>query len=101
MSDGTGSQNTSVTLTPATNFFSLGSELLTEVQKTIGNSRLRALRLRVGDRIIKEVPVSPVTAIATIAVVVGAIIISNLKIEVVKEPLPESSPAAPAPGGAP
>ncbi|MDR3710206.1 MAG: hypothetical protein P4L33_18070 [Capsulimonadaceae bacterium] len=100
MSDSTGSDRPSATLTPAANFFSLGSELLAEVQKTLGDSRLKALRLKVGDRTIKEIPITPVTAFATLAVVIGAIIITNLKIEVVKEPLPDPSSAAPAPGGA-
>ena len=98
MSEATGSQGAPRALAPATNFFSLGSELLTEVQKTLGNSRLTALRLRVGDRVVKEIQITPMTAIATIAVVIGAIVITNLKVEVVKEPLPGSP--APAPGEA-
>jgi hypothetical protein len=91
MSDGTGARSPSGALTPATHFFSFGSELLAEVQNTLGSSRLTALRLRVGDRVIKEIPITPMTAIATIAVVVGAIIITNLTVEVVKEPLTKSS----------
>jgi len=87
-------------LTPAANLFSMGSDLLNEVQGTIGNSKVKALRLSIGDRTIREIPVSPLTAIATIALVVGAILVSNLRIEIVKEPLPERSGDAAAPGGA-
>lgn len=73
-------------LVPATNFFSVGSELLNEVQRIIGHNRIRALRLTLGGRPLKEFPVAPATAIATIALVIGAVILSNLKVEVVKEP---------------
>lgn len=81
-------------LVPAANFFSIGSELLGEVQKTVGDSKVKALRITVGNHVLREIPVTPVTAIATIAVVVAAILISNLKVEVVKEPLGNASPAA-------
>jgi hypothetical protein len=82
-----GSQTpSSEALVPAANFFSVGSELLNEVQRIIGHSRVRALRLTLGGRPIKEFPIAPVTAIATILVVVAAVVLSNLKIEVVKDP---------------
>jgi hypothetical protein len=100
MSDSTSSGNTTSAVTPAANFFSLGSELLNEVQHHLGDSKVKALRLTLGHRVIKEIPISPVTAVATVALVIVAIIVSNLKIEVVKEPLQETSPAASAPGGA-
>ena len=100
MSDGTGSDRMSATLSPTANFFSLGTELLAEVQKTVSDSKVRAIRFKIGDRTIREFPISPVTAIATVAVVIIAIIITNLKVEVVKEPLLEKSSAASAPGGA-
>ncbi|HEY3328914.1 MAG TPA: hypothetical protein VGK19_02745 [Capsulimonadaceae bacterium] len=100
MSDSTSNSKTSETVTPAANFFNLGSELLNEVQHTLGSSRIKSLRLTLGHRVIKEFPVSPATAIATVAIVIIAILVSNLKIEIVKEPLPDTSPAASAPGGA-
>jgi len=100
MSDSTVSGKTSDTISPAAHFFTLGSELLNEVQRTLGGSRVKALRLTIGHRVIKELPISPATAVATVAIVIVAIIVSNLKIEVVKEPLPDSTPAASAPGGA-
>ena len=95
-----GSIPSSEALVPATNFFSVGSELLNEVQRIIGHNRIRALRLTLGGRQIKEFPIAPATAIATIALVVGAVILSNLKVEVVKEPMSSTerslkSPASP------
>ena len=100
MADESGSSNTSSAVTPAANFFTLGSELLNEVQHHLGDSKVKALRLTLGHRVIKEIPISPVTAIATVGLVIVAIIVSNLKIEIVKEPLQDTSPAASAPGGA-
>jgi hypothetical protein len=74
-------------LVPASNFFSVGAELLNEVQRIVGHSRVRALRFSLGGRPIKEFPIAPMTAIATIALVVGAVVLSNLKVEVVKDPM--------------
>ena len=87
-------------LKPAANLFSLGSDLLTEVQNTIGTSKVKGLRISVGDRAIRDIQVSPLTAVATVALVVGAIIVSNLRIEIIKEPRQERSDAPVAPGGA-
>jgi hypothetical protein len=70
---------------PATSLFSLGAELLSEVQHLIGNSRIKALRIKLGGRHLKDVPVNPATAIATVLLVIAAVIISNLRVEVVKE----------------
>jgi hypothetical protein len=72
-------------LTPATSFFSLGADLLGEVQKIIGTSKVKALRLKIAGRHLKDVPVNPATAIATVLLVVAAVIITNLRIEVIKE----------------
>ncbi len=69
-----------------TNFFSLGAELLSEVQKIVGTNRVRALRLKLGNRVIKELPIAPLTAVATVALVVLAVLVSSLSIEVEQEP---------------
>lgn len=81
-------ESTSVdeTLTPATNFFHVGAELLGEVQKIIGTNRVRALRVKFGNRVIKEIPVRPLTAIATVALVLLAVLVSTMSIEVEHEP---------------
>jgi len=78
-------------LEPAAHFFQLGSELLGEVQKIVGTTRVRAVRLSLGGRVLKDIKINPVTAIATVAVVVAAVVISNLKVEVIKDsPMEES-----------
>lgn len=90
---------TSDTLAPATNFFSVGAELLGEVQRIIGHSKVRALRVNLGGRLIKEVPVTPATAIATVALVIAAVVISNLKVEVVKDSSSDLSSGMSSSGG--
>jgi hypothetical protein len=81
----------STALAPASHFFHLGAELLTEVQKIVGSNRVRSLRIKLGSRTIKEIKVAPLTAVATIALVLLAVIISTMTIEVEQEPA--SSPA--------
>ena len=71
---------------PAANLFSLGVDLFGEVQRIIGTSRVRALRVKLGSRVIKEIPVSPLTTAATVALVLIAVIVSTLSVEVEHEP---------------
>jgi hypothetical protein len=71
---------------PAANLFSLGVDLFGQVQRTIGSDRVRALRLKLGNRVIKEFPVGTMTAAATVAVVLVAVVVSTLSIEVDHEP---------------
>lgn len=90
---------TSESLTPASTFFSLGAELLSEVQKIMGHSRVKALRLNLGGRHIKDIPVNPATAITTVLLVIAAVVISNLRVEVVKEPVDGAASSTSASGG--
>ncbi len=76
----------STTLAPATNFFSLGADLLGEVQRIIGTDRVKSLRLKLGNRVVKEIPVAPLTAAATVALVLLAVVVSTMSIEVEHEP---------------
>lgn len=78
-------------LAPATRFFTVGAELLGEVQRIIGTNRVRSLRVKLGNRVIKEIPIRPLTAAATIALVLLAVVVSTISIEVEHEPA--SSPA--------
>jgi len=71
---------------PAANLFSLGVDLFGEVQRIVGKDRVRALRIKLGNRVVKEIPVSPLTTIATIALVLIAVVVSTLSIEVEHEP---------------
>ncbi|MGO8670411.1 MAG: hypothetical protein ACLQVD_03460 [Capsulimonadaceae bacterium] len=74
------------TLAPATRFFSVGAELLTEVQRVIGASRVRSLRIKLGSRVVKEIPIAPLTAAATVILVLLAVVVSKVSIEVEHEP---------------
>ena len=73
---------------PASNLFSLGIDLFGEVQRVIGNNRVRGLRVKIGNRVVKEFPVAPLTTYATLALVLLAVVVSTLSIEVDHEPLP-------------
>ena len=68
------------------NLFSLGVDLFGEVQRVIGNDRIRGLRVKLGNRVVKEIPVAPLTTYATLALVVLAVIVSTLSIEIDHEP---------------
>jgi hypothetical protein len=107
MANDTPSGETSRTepLNSATKLFTIGSELLREVQQHVGQSKIRSLRLTLGGRPIKDFPVSPATAIASIVLVILAVIITNLKVEVIKDmeatgDADNGVPTTPTPGGA-
>lgn len=71
---------------PAANLFSVGVDLVGEVQRVIGSDRVRSLRVKFGNRVIKEIPVAPLTTFATIALVLLAVVISTLTVEIEHEP---------------
>jgi len=71
---------------PAANLFSLGVDLFGQVQRITGTSKVRALRLKLGNHVLKEIPVSPLTTIATMALVLLAVVVSAMTIEVDHEP---------------
>jgi hypothetical protein len=73
-------------LAPATTLFGLGAELLSEVQKIIGTNRVRSLRIKLGNRVVKELPIGPLTAVATILLVLLAVIVTSVSVEVEHEP---------------
>ncbi len=71
---------------PAANLFSLGVDLFGQVQRITGTSKVRALRLKLGNHVLKEIPVSPLTTVATMALVLVAVVVSTMTIEVDHEP---------------
>ena len=73
---------------PAANLLSLGVDLFGQVQRIIGTDQVRALRLKLGNRVLKEIPVGSLTTAATLALVLLAVVISTLSIEVDHEPKP-------------
>lgn len=76
----------SARLAPATNLFTIGADLFGEVQRIIGTNRVRALRVKLGSRTLKEIPVAPLTALTTVLLVALAVVVSNMSIEVEHEP---------------
>ncbi len=71
---------------PAANLFSLGVDLFGQVQRITGTNKVRALRLKLGSHVLREIRVSSLTTAATMALVLLAVIISTLTIEVDHEP---------------
>ncbi len=65
----------------------LAGELLSELDEITREGAVRKLRVRFGDRVIKELPLVA-TAGAALLVTLGAILISQLSIEVEREPRP-------------
>lgn len=59
----------------------LGAELAEEVQKVVTGGPVRRLRIKYGNRVIVEKPLA-LTAIATLAVVVAAVLVTKLGVEV-------------------
>lgn len=73
-------------LSPSPNYFALGAELLGQVQRILGRSHVRGLRVKMGSRVIKEVPVGPMSAALTAGLVLLAVVVSTMSIEVEHEP---------------
>ena len=70
----------------SSNLFSVGVDLFGEVQRVIGSNSVRGLRIKFGNRLIKEVPIAPLSTAATVAIVLLAVIVSTLSIEIDHEP---------------
>ncbi len=71
---------------PSSNLFSVGVDLFGEVQRVLGSAGVRGLRIKFGNRLIKEIPVAPLSTAATVAIVLIAVIVSTLSIEIDHEP---------------
>ncbi len=71
---------------PSSNLFSLGLDLFGEVQRVIGKEPVRGLRVKFGNRLIKEIPIAPLSTAATVALVLLAVVVSTLSIEIDHSP---------------
>ena len=65
----------------STDLLSMGAEFVGEVRNLIDGGPIRRLRIKYGNRLLKETPVA-FTAAAALAVGLAAVIISKLVIEV-------------------
>ena len=65
-----------------------GMAFMDELKEFVAGGEIRALRLKFGNRILKDFSVSPKTAIAMLGVAVLAIAVTKLRIEVERGPEP-------------
>ncbi len=59
----------------------MGVEIVNDVQKIIDKGSIKKLRIKLGNKIVREIPVT-LTAAATIAIVFAAVLVTKLVIEV-------------------
>lgn len=71
---------------PDASLFTIGADLFGQVQKVVGKDQVRGLRIKLGSRVIREVPIGALSAAATIGLVLLAVVVSTLSIEVEHEP---------------
>ena len=69
------------------NLFSLGVDLFGEVQRVIGKEPVRGLRVKIGNRLLTEIRIAPLSTATTVALVLLAVIVSTLSIEIDHEPV--------------
>lgn len=73
-------------LAPASKLIGVGSELLSQMEGLIGQSKIRSIRLKLGERTLKEIPIQTASTILTIVVALAAVVLSSLTVEVEHEP---------------
>jgi hypothetical protein len=73
-------------LAPASKLIGVGSDLLSQVEGLIGNSKIRSIRVKLGSRTLKEIPIETASTILTIVVALAAVVLSSLTVEVEHEP---------------
>lgn len=78
--------NSSAANPSAVNLFPLGVEIFGEVQRVLGSSRVRGLRIKIGNKLVKEVAIAPLSTAVTVVLVLLAVIVSTLSIEIDHEP---------------
>lgn len=62
----------------------VGSDILDEVQHTLNGGRIRRVRIKLGNRTIREIPVRA-AALTAILIAAAAVIVSQLSVEVDKD----------------
>lgn len=59
----------------------VGTDILNDVQHTLDGGRIRRVRIKLGHRTIKEIPVQ-MAALSAILIAAAAVIISQLSVEI-------------------
>lgn len=65
-------------------FLGMAAEVASEVKELIGSGEIKRVRIKLGDRIVREVPVA-LTALGAVAVAAVAVILTKAAIEVDRE----------------
>jgi hypothetical protein len=78
--------NAQTGLAPAGKLFGMGADVLGQIERTIGQNKIRAVRVKLGDRTLKEIPIQAASMILTIGVALLAVVVSSLSVEVEHEP---------------
>ncbi|NLC56648.1 MAG: hypothetical protein GX774_07430 [Armatimonadetes bacterium] len=63
-----------------------GMSFLDELKKAVSGGPIRALRLKFGNRTVKELSVAPQTALAVLGIAALAVLVTKLHIEVERAP---------------
>ncbi len=80
------SSNNSVNSFSTAALLPLGLDLLGQVQRITNSDHVRALRIKLGGRVVKEIPVGSLSKLITVALVLVAVLVSTLTVEVEHEP---------------
>ena len=63
---------------------SIGADVLDQVQEVLQGGRIRAVRIKLGNKTVREIPVEA-AALTAILLVAAAVLISQLRIEIDKD----------------
>jgi hypothetical protein len=66
------------------NTIGFGADVLDTVQDVLKGGRIRSVRIMMGNRMLKEIPVQ-VAAISAVILAIGAVVISQLHIDIIKD----------------
>jgi len=83
--------NSQTGLTPAGKLFGVGADMLGQIEKTIRNQKITGLRIKLGNRVLKEVSIEKASTIITVVLALVAVVVSSLSVEVEHEPQPTTS----------
>lgn len=74
-----------------------GTVFVDEVKKLLNSGTPRALRVKFGNRLLKEISVSPQTAVAVVLLTALAVLVTKLRVEVVRSQQESMMPPASLP----
>ncbi|MBI3948317.1 MAG: hypothetical protein HY321_20545 [Armatimonadetes bacterium] len=72
-----------------------GMDFLDELKRFVSDGDFRRVRIRFGNKVLKEFAVSPRSALAALALAVAAVAVTKLYVEIERASAPEGAEAAP------